>query len=671
MSNRLRWGLIGTGAIATAFARGLRHTRNGESWAVASRTQEKAEKFGADFGIPRRYGSYEALLADEQVQAVYISTPHPHHAEWAIKSARAGKHILCEKPLSVNHPTAMAIVEEARLNNVFLMEAFMYRCHPQTAKLVELLRARAIGAVRVIHATFSFHATPNPSSRIYNADLAGGGILDVGCYPVSMARLIAGVALGKDFAEPIAVSGAGFVGETGIDEWAIGCLRFPGGIVAQVSTGVGVNQENVVRVFGSEGSIFLPNPWVAARDGGTLSRIVVHKKGAKEPEEIVVDTPITSFAIEAETMAAAIAAGKKQVDSPGMTPDDSLGNLRVLDQWRASFGHEYPFEKPDGYPRVTVSGAPLAVASKHSMRYGEIPRVGKKISRLIMGVDNQPSLSHCAVMFDDFFEKGGNAFDTAHGYGGGRLEAMLGQWIRLRGVREQCVVIVKGGHTPNCDPHGIAWQFKQSMERLGIEYADIYLMHRDNLDVPVGEFVDVLNRFVRAGQIRVFGGSNWTLARIDAANEHARKHGLQGFEVISNNFSLARMVDAPWKGCVSSSDADSRAWFKRTQTPLLSWSSQARGFFVPGRSAPDKLDDRELVRCWYAPDNFRRQERAFELAKKHGVEPIAIAGAYVLCQPFPTFALIGPRTLGETRTSLPALGLQLSESELKYLNLEE
>jgi predicted dehydrogenase/aryl-alcohol dehydrogenase-like predicted oxidoreductase len=671
MSDKLRWGLLGTGAIATAFARGLKTTRTCELLAVASRTQDKADKFGNEFAVPHRYGSYEAMLADKDVQAVYVSTPHPHHAEWAIKAARAGKHILCEKPLSVNHPTAMAIVEEARLNNVFLMEAFMYRCHPQTAKLVELIRGRAIGDVRVIQATFSFHSSPNPNSRIYNADLAGGGILDVGCYPVSMARLVAGAALGKDFAEPIGVSGAGFVGKTGIDEWAIGCLRFENGIVAQVSTGVGVNQENVVRIFGSEGSIFLPNPWVAAREGGTQAKIVVQRKGEKTSQEFIVDTPVTSFAIEAETMASAIAAGKKQVDPPAMTPDDSLGNMKVLDQWRASFGHVYPFEKPEGHPRVTVSGAPLAVSSKHVMRYGEIPRVGKKVSRLIMGVDNQPSLSHCAVMFDDFFEKGGNAFDTAHVYGGGRLEQMLGQWMKLRGVREQCVVIAKGGHTPNCDPHGIEWQFKQSLERMGIDFADVYIMHRDNPDVPVGEFVDVLNRFVRAGKVRVFGGSNWTLARIDEANEYARKNGLQGFEVVSNNFSLARMVEPPWAGCVSSSDAESREWFKRTQMPLLSWSSQARGFFVPGRSAPDKLEDKELVRCWYAPDNFRRQERAVELAGKYGVEPIAIAGAYVLCQPFPTFALIGPRTLGETRTSLPALGIQLGESELKYLNLEE
>lgn len=170
--------------------------------------------------------------------------------------------------------------------------------------------------------------------------------------------------------------------------------------------------------------------------------------------------------------------------------------------------------------------------------------------------------------------------------------------------------------------------------------------------------------------MKVFGGSNWTLARVDEANEYARSKGLRGFGVVSNNFSLARMIDPVWAGCVHASDAESRAWFTRTRTPLLAWSSQARGFFLPGRAAPDKLDDTELVRCWYADDNFRRLARVNELAERRGVQPINIALAYVLNQPFPTFALIGPRQLSETRTSLPALDLELSPDELKWLNLE-
>jgi predicted dehydrogenase/aryl-alcohol dehydrogenase-like predicted oxidoreductase len=670
MSNKVRWGILGTGAIGSTFARALATTRVAQLHAVASRSQEKADKFGNDFGAPRRYGDYAALLADKEVDVVYIATPHPQHAEWAIKAARAGKHVLCEKPLSVNYAGAMAIVEAAETNNVFLMEAFMYRCHPQTAKLVELIGEGAIGKVRVIQATFSFHSSPNPNSRIYNADLAGGGILDVGCYPVSMARLIAGAATGKPFADPLAVTGAGHIGETGIDEWAVGTLRFPGDIVATVATGVGVNQENVVRVFGSEGSIVLNNPWVAPRDGGTQARLVLTKKGQKEPIEFFIETPVTSFAIEADVASQAILDGRQQADPPAMTWADSLGNVKTLDQWRAAIGHLYPFEKQSGYPQVTIAGTPLKAPDKPVMRYGQIPHVNKPVSRLIMGCDNAPNLPHAAVMYDDYFEKGGNTFDTAYVYGGGMHERYLGAWMKIRGVREQCVVIVKGAHTPNCDPASITRQLKESLERQQHDYADIYIMHRDNLDIPVSEFVDVLNDHVKAGRIRAFGGSNWTLERVDAANAYAKSKGLQGFDVVSNNFSLARMIDPVWAGCVAASDPQSRAWFEQTQIALLSWSSQARGFFIPERSAPDKLDDKELVRCWYSEDNFKRQARAFELAKKKNVHPINIAAAYVLNQPFPTFALIGPRTLAETRSSLAALEVELTEHERKWLNLE-
>jgi aryl-alcohol dehydrogenase-like predicted oxidoreductase len=203
-----------------------------------------------------------------------------------------------------------------------------------------------------------------------------------------------------------------------------------------------------------------------------------------------------------------------------------------------------------------------------------------------------------------------------------------------------------------------------------MDYLDIYMMHRDNLDVPVGEFVDVLNEHVKAGRIRAFGGSNWTSARMDEANAYAKKKGLQGFSALSNNFSLARMVEAPWNGCLAASDPQSRAWLEETQMPLMPWSSQARGFFVDGLAAPDKRDDQELVRCWYSDDNFQRLSRAQELARKKGVLTINIALAYVLCQPFPTFPLIGPRSLRELHTSLPALEVELSPQEVRWLNLE-
>ena len=150
MTKSLNWGIIGTGAIAHTFAKGLAKSATGKLVAVASRSKEKADKFAGEFNNPRAHGSYEALLADPDVQAVYISTPHPLHAEWAIKCAQAKKHVLCEKPMGLNQAQAMTIIEAATLNDVFLMEAFMYRCHPQTLKLVELIKSKAIGEDRFV-----------------------------------------------------------------------------------------------------------------------------------------------------------------------------------------------------------------------------------------------------------------------------------------------------------------------------------------------------------------------------------------------------------------------------------------------------------------------------------------------------------------------------------------
>jgi len=234
MRGKTAWGIIATGRIAKKFARALAHCQTGELVAVASRERERAEQFGREFQVPNCYGSYEELLADDAVDAVYISTPHPMHAEWAIKAAEAKKHVLCEKPMGMNREEVESIIEAAKRNDVFLMEAFMYRCHPQTAKLVQLLREDVIGTIRLIQATFSFHGSGSPEHRLLKNSLGGGGILDIGCYTVSMSRLVAGVALGKDFAEPVAVHGFGCLNDTtGVDNYAVANLKFPNDILAR------------------------------------------------------------------------------------------------------------------------------------------------------------------------------------------------------------------------------------------------------------------------------------------------------------------------------------------------------------------------------------------------------------------------------------------------------
>jgi predicted dehydrogenase len=215
----------------------------------------------------------------------------------------------------------------------------MYRCHPQIARLVDLIRGRTIGDVRVIQASFGFHRDFNLTTRLFSNALGGGGILDVGCYTVSMSRLIAGVAAGKPFAEPIEVKGCAHLVPTGVDSWAVASLKFPGDILAALATSVEVQQDNVVRIFGSDGRILVPAPWAEIHDGSTTKLVVERKSQHKQEIDVELSQPI--FAIEADHVAAHI----EQRQAPAMSWEDSLGNMKTLDQWRASIGLVYESEK--------------------------------------------------------------------------------------------------------------------------------------------------------------------------------------------------------------------------------------------------------------------------------------------------------------------------------------
>jgi len=387
MSTKLSWGIIGTGMIAKKFAAGVAHSKTGKVVAVGSRTQESADKFGDEFDVPNRWSSYDALLADESVDAVYISTPHPMHAEWAIKAAEAKKHILCEKPIAINRGDAAAIIDAARRNDVFLMEAFMYRCHPQTKKVVDLIKEKAIGDVRVIEATFAFCAMVPPDHRLVCNDLGGGGILDVGCYPISMSRLVAGAALGQEFADPIEINAyAQLHEETGVDVYSVATMKFPGNILAKVGTGVHLNLDNDVRIFGTEGKIVVPSPWIVLPEGGT-SKIIVEKYG-QPAEEVLIETDEWLYGIEADTVAENIEA--RQAPSPAMNWADTLGNITTLDRWRESIGVTYNMEKPENLLEPVHKGQ-LAVRNGSKMKYGEIEGVDKPVSRFVFGVDKVES----------------------------------------------------------------------------------------------------------------------------------------------------------------------------------------------------------------------------------------------------------------------------------------
>ena len=342
MADRLRWGIIGTGEIAVTFTQGVANSRTGTLLGVGSRTHERAEAFGSAHGIPRRYGSYEELLADPEIDAVYVATPHPVHVEWAIRAAEAGKHLLVEKPIGINHAEAVAMVDAAKRNDVFLMEAYMYRCHPQTERLVEVIRSGVIGRVRLIESSHGFRIGYEPAHRLMIQDLEGGGILDVGGYPISMVRLIAGVATGGTFAEPTELTATGYIGtESRVDEWAAATLRFPGDIVAQVWTAIQVEGKNDCRIFGDEGHIVVPAPWTQP-GSSFISRIIVKRDDEAEAQVIVVEAETDPWAIEADVVNRNLAA--RQAPFPAMSWEDSLGNMRTMDWWREAIGLVYDSE---------------------------------------------------------------------------------------------------------------------------------------------------------------------------------------------------------------------------------------------------------------------------------------------------------------------------------------
>ncbi len=340
MAKKLSWGIMTTGWIARKFVTDLRQSRTGELAAVGARSLADAQKFAADFGGANAHGSYDALLADPAVEAVYIGTPHPWHAEWAIKAAAAGKHILCEKPLTLSLADTERVLAAAKQHNVLLMEAYMYRFHPQTRKVVEWVRSGAIGEVRLIRASFNIQMDFNPEHRMFKKSLGGGTILDLGCYPVTYSRHIAGAVQGKEFVEPVEFHGTGHVRpEMGTDDFATAVAKFDGGIVAELSCGATMLNDNSVQIYGTTGWIDVPQPFVPGLLGQDET-IVLHRRGAA-PEPLVIRSPgVGLYAYEADAFAEALERGEREV--PLATHADTLGTARVLDRWLAAVGVTYP-----------------------------------------------------------------------------------------------------------------------------------------------------------------------------------------------------------------------------------------------------------------------------------------------------------------------------------------
>lgn len=319
MADRIRWGILATGSIARSFAKGVAESATGELVASASRSKEKAEKFAEEFG-GRAHEGYDALLADPEVDAVYIASPHHLHKEHTVMTARAGKAILCEKPFTLNLAEAEEAIAAVRAADVFFMEAFMYRLTPQSDRIREIVRNGEIGEILQVNAEFGFAAGRDWGNFRADGAVGGGGLMDVGTYCVSFSRMAFG-------AEPEEAIYRAEITDKGYDAVGAGLLVFPGARVAHFGTGIHANLRNDAVIYGTEGRLEVPSPWFCSGD------LTLHRNG-KEVEKISVPGARSLYAIEADTVAAHLEAK----EAPAMTVADTLGNMRALDMLRASAG---------------------------------------------------------------------------------------------------------------------------------------------------------------------------------------------------------------------------------------------------------------------------------------------------------------------------------------------
>lgn len=327
MSDIFRWGIIGPGSIAHKFATGLRALDDAQIVAVGSRSQDRADAFADTYDVPNRHASYEALAEDPEVDAVYVATPHPFHRENSILCLKAGKPVLCEKPFTINQYEAREVVEVARSEGVFLMEAMWTRFLPITKQVKAWVTDGAIGEVRMLYADFGFRARLNPKGRLFDLALGGGGLLDIGIYPISYASMIFGT-------QPATISSQAHIGETGVDEQAAMVFGYDKGQLALISCGVRIKTPHEAKILGTDGMITVPKFW----DG----RTAILSAGDKE-EEVTLECAGNGYECEAGEVARCVRADKLESDL--MSHRDTLANMQTLDAIREQWGLKYPMER--------------------------------------------------------------------------------------------------------------------------------------------------------------------------------------------------------------------------------------------------------------------------------------------------------------------------------------
>lgn len=330
----LQFGILGTGNIAHQFAEGVAASRRCVICAVASRSDASAEAFAKALRIKKAHGSYDALLGDPDVEAVYISLPNSMHHEWTIKALKAGKHVLCEKPIACNTTEAQEMFDAAKQQGRVLVEAFMYRSHPQTRAVLAEVRGGAIGRVKLIRASFCYNTKKIEGNVRFNTELVGGALMDIGCYCVDLARLITG-------SDPVTIQCVAQHHGTGVDEYVCGTLGYDDGVIASFSCGMTVQTDNAALICGDGGYIRVPVPWKPPKGGAgyELDAMTpprqdgVPGKG-REKRVIGVACDGALYGMEADDFAATVLDGQ----APAMPCEDSLSNMRVLETLRRQIG---------------------------------------------------------------------------------------------------------------------------------------------------------------------------------------------------------------------------------------------------------------------------------------------------------------------------------------------
>ena len=314
---RLRWGILSTARIGVRrVIPAIQRSQTGVVSAVASREANRAAEVASRFGIPRAHGTYEGLLADPEIDAIYNPLPNSLHAEWSIRAAEAGKHVLCEKPLARDAAEARRIVEACARAGVLLQEAFMYRFHPQIERLQQLVRDGTVGRLWLVRSGFSFTVGSENDIRL-RPELGGGSLLDVGCYCVNISRLLLGEPLQAD---------ATAAYERGVDVRLAGMLTFSGGTAVLLACGLRAPEQQFCEVVGEEGVITLPRPFLPGEDPAV---IFVRRKAQEERIEI----PGTDqYARMIDHFGESLRTGTP----PRFSPEDAVANMRVIDLLRAA-----------------------------------------------------------------------------------------------------------------------------------------------------------------------------------------------------------------------------------------------------------------------------------------------------------------------------------------------